>query len=218
MPRQWYFQAKIEFIIANLHWKGYWRMYLRRELSPDRRYGFARNSNGKNKIKQRIYVILLLYLKKKEGDGSSASVPWHHPPQHTLPLLVFEATMKELTAGSSIALGLLLTDAGCHPLCAPEQHQKFLCEPNLETSRADKLFRMTSFLVKLWLQERCLDLLYREIIFLLFYSFWEAQRFAPTVISWPPVSPAAWAGGPARVKRISFTSLVTSPLLKTFGN
>lgn len=87
----------------------------------------------------------------QKGDGSNACAPWRCLPQHALRFLWYlKLLWKKWRLAPPLPLALLLTDAGCHSLCAPEQHQKFLCEPHLETSKADKLFRMSTSFLSWW--------------------------------------------------------------------
>ena len=53
------------------------------------------------------------------------------PSATACPVLLgmLEAAMQDMTAGSSRVFNTASEDAGCHPLCAPEQHPEFLCEP-----------------------------------------------------------------------------------------
>ena len=46
-----------------------------------------------------------------------------------------EAAMQDMMAGYSWVFSTASEDAGCHPLCAPEQHPELLCELHLKTSR-----------------------------------------------------------------------------------
>ena len=79
----------------------------------------------------------------QKGDAAGGS-PGPSATAHPVLLGMLEAAIRDVTAGSSRVFNTAFEDAGCHPLCASEQHPEFLCEPHLETSRAEIFFRMSA--------------------------------------------------------------------------